>query len=67
MSERLLRRAEVEAQLGLSRSRIYVLMRAGELPEPIRVGQRAVRWRASEIDAWIADRPRASGDSQQAA
>ncbi|MXW59448.1 MAG: AlpA family phage regulatory protein [Acidimicrobiia bacterium] len=37
-------------------------MRDEIFPEPIRVGQRAVRWHASEIDAWLATRPRATGD-----
>ena len=33
-TNRLLRRDEVEAQTGLSRSAIYRLMRAGQFPEP---------------------------------
>ena len=62
----LLRRPEVEAKTGLARSTIYRLMRCGEFPEPLRIGPRAVRWPASEINAWLAQRPRATGDKQTA-
>ena len=60
--DRLLRREEVEARCGIARTTIYRLMRAGQFPEPLRVGPRAVRWRASEIEAWLASRPRARGE-----
>ncbi len=56
----LLTRPQVEARCGLSRSSVYRLMREGLFPEPIRVGRRAVRWPASEIDEWLATRPRAT-------
>ena len=58
----LLTRPQVEARCGLSTSSVYRLMREGLFPEPIRVGRRAVRWPASEIDEWLATRPRATGD-----
>ena len=61
--DRLLRREEVESRCGIARTTIYRLMRSGEFPEPIKVGPRAVRWPASEIEAWLADRPRATGDA----
>lgn len=60
--DRLLRRDEVETRCGLARTSIYRLMRAGKFPEPIKVGTRAVRWPESEIERWISERPRASGD-----
>ena len=58
----LLTRRQVEARCGLSTSSIYRLMREGLFPEPIRIGRRAVRWPTSEIDHWLATRPRATGD-----
>lgn len=61
---RLLRFAEVQAQCGLGRSTIYRMMRVGTFPEPLRVGERAVRWPEHEINAWLATRPRASGYTQ---
>ena len=65
--DRLLRREEVEARCGIARTTIYRLMRCGEFPEPIKVGTRAVRWPESEIEKWLAGRPRASGESPAAA
>lgn len=58
----LLTRRQVEARCGLSTSSIYRLMREGLFPEPIRIGRRAVRWPQLEINAWLATRPRATGD-----
>ena len=63
MPDRLLTRREVEVRAGLSRSSLYRLMRQGLFPEPIRVGVRAVRWPSSEIETWLASRPRATGES----
>ena len=62
MIDRLMRRDEVEERTGLSRSAIYRLMRAGRFPLPIQVGVRAVRWPQSEINEFIAARPRATGE-----
>ena len=60
--DRLLRRGEVELRCGLARTSIYRMMRAGKFPEPVKVGPRAVRWAKSEIEKWVAERPRAGGD-----
>lgn len=62
MTDRLLRRPEVEAMIGLSTASIYRLMRAGRFPEPVRVGARAVRWRLSALERFLADCPTASGE-----
>ena len=61
--DRLLRREEVETRCGIPRSTIYRLMRLGEFPEPVKVGQRAVRWIESEITGWQKSRPRAKGEA----
>ncbi|MFC3097333.1 helix-turn-helix transcriptional regulator [Alteraurantiacibacter palmitatis] len=56
MTERLLRRSEVEKRIGLRRSAIYERISKGTFPEPVRFRDtRAVRWRASEIEKWLAD------------
>ena len=59
--DRMLRREEVQERTGLSRSAIYRLMREGDFPLPRRIGQRAVRWRESDLEAWLASRPLATG------
>lgn len=51
-----LRRPEVEARVGLSRSSIYAFMATGHFPKPIRIGARAVAWRLSDIEDWISSR-----------
>jgi len=55
--DRLLRRPDVEARVGLRRAWIYHLMQRGEFPLPVRLGDRAVAWRESDVAAWIASRP----------
>ena len=67
MNDRLMTRQEVEARTALSRTSIYRMMREGSFPEPLKVGARAVRWPADEIEAWVAARPRATGDGPRAA
>ena len=46
---------------GLSRTSIYRKMRSGTFPLPVKLGERAVAWRADEIHDWIASRPRPLG------
>lgn len=60
--DRLLTRRDVEKWCQIARTTIYRLMRADQFPEPIRIGPRAVRWLRSEVEAWLASRPRATGD-----
>ena len=52
----LLRKPDVAARLGISQSTIQRLEKAGDFPRRVRLGPRAVAWRASEIEDWIADR-----------
>ena len=53
---RMLRRREVEALTGLSRSTIYEWIRASRFPRPIVLGARMVRWQQQDIEQWIKDR-----------
>ena len=57
LNERLLRRREVQRFTGLSRSSIYRLMEISDFPRPVRIGPRAVRWKLSDITAWLESRP----------
>lgn len=56
-TERILRRPEVEARIGLGRSALYAMIQRGDFPAPVRLTGHAVGWRESEVDAWIASRP----------
>ena len=56
MVEKLLRRPEVEARTGLSRSTLYDWMKRGEFPQPVKLGTRLVAWRESDIGDWLQSR-----------
>lgn len=56
MLPRLIRRSEVQTATGLGRSAIYALMSKNQFPRPVRIGERAVAWRESDIKIWIAQR-----------
>jgi prophage regulatory protein len=52
----VLRLPEVRARVGLSKSSIYAFIAADQFPKPIRIGARAVAWRLSDIEAWLASK-----------
>lgn len=52
--ERLYRLPVVLNRVGLARATIYGKIAAGQFPAPVKLGERAVAWRESDIDAWIA-------------
>lgn len=62
----ILRRKQVEAKTGLSRSSIYDRLNPkassydASFPAPVSLGEKAVGWIESEIDQWIAGRIAAS-------
>lgn len=51
----LLRRKQVEHEVGLSRSTIYQRIKEGTFPVPVKLGLRAVGWRAGDIDRFLSD------------
>lgn len=53
-SDRYLRRAQVEAEAGLSRATIYRWMKTGRFPRPVEIAPGCVRWPESQIAAWKA-------------
>jgi prophage regulatory protein len=56
----ILRRREVEARTGLSRSTIYLRVATHSFPSPINLGGRAVGWVEEEIEAWLQQQVAAS-------
>lgn len=56
MNERIYRRPDVETLVGLSRSTLYAMIADGTFPKPVKLGKRAVGWRARDIEAWVASR-----------
>lgn len=56
---RILRFPTLHADYGLGKSSVYELMRTEGFPKPVSLGPRRVGWIASEVEAWLASRPRA--------
>ena len=54
IADALLRLSTVESITGLSRSTIYAKLKAGEFVEPVRIGARCTRFRAGDVQAWLA-------------
>ena len=63
---RFLRMPALSARIGLERSSIYRMVRAGLFPQPVRLTSAAVAWRVDEIEAWEAALPRAAQPSDSA-
>ncbi len=46
-------RAEVAERLSISQRTLWRLIKHGRFPPPIRYGRRLVRWRRSDLNAWL--------------
>lgn len=56
MTDRVLRRPEVTAIVGLGTTKLYELIGNGQFPKPIRLSERSVGWLESEVQGWIKER-----------
>lgn len=54
MASTVLRLASVLARTGLSRSTLYRIMAAGAFPRSVRLGERAIGWRETDVEKWLA-------------
>ena len=59
----LLKLPEVIEITRLSKPTLYRLIGKDGFPRPLRVGPRTSRWRADEIEKWIATRARATAEN----
>ncbi len=57
MNSKLLTQKQVVDLVGLSRTTIWRLERAGQFPRRLQVSTKAVRWNQAEILDWINSRP----------
>ena len=55
---RLMRRPEVEAVCGVSRSLLYDMVAKGTFPQPLLINARAVGWRVCDVREWLETRRR---------
>lgn len=63
----IVRLPEVMQAVGLSRPRIYRLIRLGLFPQQIKLGLSSVGWIQAEVMQWITDRMDARAPRQQQA
>ncbi len=61
MDFKLLTQKQVVDLVGLSRTTIWRLERAGQFPRRLQVSTKAVRWNQAEIVDWIESLPLAGG------
>lgn len=66
MAERIVRARELREITGLSRSTCYELEARGLFPQRVQLTGNRVGWRASELEQWARDRPRAVTGGQAA-
>jgi prophage regulatory protein len=50
---KLLTEKQVCANIGISRRTLLRWRELGKFPQPIQVGERAIRWDEADITAWI--------------
>jgi prophage regulatory protein len=60
----ILRRKQVEARTGYSRSTIYLRIAQGLMTKPVNLGARAVGWPAGEVDTLNAARVAGKSDTE---
>lgn len=53
---KILRLPAVMEMVGVSKPTVYLWIRQGRFPQPLRIGPKASGWLASELDSWIAER-----------
>lgn len=61
MDNAILKLPAVKSATALSRSSIYAFIQQGKFPKPLKLGARAVGWKADEITAWIESRAELRG------
>ncbi len=58
--DRFVRESECAFLTGLSKQRRWILRREGHFPEPVKLSERTIAWRYSDIEAWMDSRQPAS-------
>ncbi len=64
MESKLLTQRQVVDLVGISRTTIWRLERAGKFPRRRQVSTKAVRWFQAEIEDWISSRPLAGEEGR---
>lgn len=64
-ADRLIPQTTVSERTGLGRTSLYLKSKAGEFPQPVKIGARRIAWREADVSAWIASRPAAYGAARR--
>ena len=56
MTNEILRKPRVLALIGIGNTSLYAAIKRGDFPAPVKLGLRAVGWRRSDIENWLASR-----------
>ena len=56
MNEEIWRLPKVLATIGMKRSWLYSEVAATRFPAPVKIGQRAIGWKRSDVEAWMQSR-----------
>ena len=62
---KLLTRTEVEDRCRISTTSLYRAMRRGAFPLPRKIGLKSVRWDEDEVEAYLTNAQRATGEVGQ--
>ena len=54
--DRLVRLRELVKLLSISRANVYRLMKIGKFPQSIKLTERTVVWRLSEVESWVIEK-----------
>ncbi len=57
MQTELLTEPQTAKKFSVSRATLRRMCRDGIAPKPIRIGRRGIRWRAAEVESFLASRP----------
>lgn len=60
MPTEIWRKPKVLSCIGMGNTWLYAAIARGEFPAPVRLGARAVGWRRSDVEAWLASRKTAT-------
>lgn len=61
----LVRPRDAAERIGVSRSKLFEMLRRGEFVTPVRLSTRKVLFRSDEIDGWIQQRSQSRGQPQE--
>lgn len=64
VQNQVIRLPEVLNMVGLKRASVYVLMKEGNFPRPIKLGMYANGWLVAELQSWINERIRERNEQE---